>query len=228
MSLGAKQRGAGDPAVGERQLAMVVATMRDRWCAAADRESRGAVVDKESRYRRALAPRSFLGAGHGEQHHIVGDIGMADEMFGAVDDPVAANPPGPGRHRTDVCSRHRAPSSPGSRGARRGPSAGDRSPPGRPRRPAGCYWAGKPEPAAPTTSTRARARPASPPWHRGRRRPARLGSSQRTGRPRGPCRGSLAPAHRAPRRAVRPGPRAVPAHGGQSRASWQPRHAVPR
>src|SRR5215472_5216851 len=101
-SLGAEQCGAGDPAVGERQLAMVVATMGYRRCAAADRESRGAVVDEESRYRRALAPRSFLGAGHGEQHHEVGDIGIADEVLGAVDDPVAASPPGPGLHRTDI------------------------------------------------------------------------------------------------------------------------------
>src|SRR5215831_4081217 len=102
VSFGAEQRGAGDPAIGERQLAMVVATMGYGRCASADRESRGAVVDKESRYRRALAPRSLLGAGHGEQHNEVGDVGIADEVLGAVDDPVAAGPPGPGLHRTDV------------------------------------------------------------------------------------------------------------------------------
>src|SRR5215469_5990302 len=102
VSLGAEQGGAGDPAVGERQLAMVVATMGYRRCAAADRETRGAVVDQESRYRRALAPRSLLGAGHGKQHNEVGDVGIADEVFGAVDDPVTARPPGPGLHRTDV------------------------------------------------------------------------------------------------------------------------------
>src|SRR5215467_4705934 len=80
VSLGAEQCGARDPAVGERQLAMVVATMGDRRCAAADCESRGAVVDKESRYRRAPAPRSLFGAGHGEQHNEVGDIGIANEV----------------------------------------------------------------------------------------------------------------------------------------------------
>src|SRR5262252_2155789 len=102
VSLDAEEGGAGDPAVGERQLAMVVATMGYRRRAAADRESRGAVVDEESRYRRALAPRSLLGAGHGKQHNEVGDVGIADEVLGAVDDPVAAGPPGPGLHRTDV------------------------------------------------------------------------------------------------------------------------------
>src|SRR5262249_50862231 len=81
---------------------MVIATMGYRRCASADRESRGAVVDEESRYRRALAPWSGLGAGHGEQHNEVGDVGIADEVLGAVDDPVPAGPPGPGLHRTDI------------------------------------------------------------------------------------------------------------------------------
>src|SRR5215467_2345132 len=48
VSLGAEQCGARDPAVGERQLEMVVATMGNRRCAAADWNSRGAVVEKEA------------------------------------------------------------------------------------------------------------------------------------------------------------------------------------
>ena len=102
MALVAEQGGAGNPAVGERQLAMVVAAVGDRRRAAADREPGGAVVDQEGRYRRALAPRARLGPGHGEQHHEVGHVGVADEVLGAVDDPVAAVPAGHGRHRPDV------------------------------------------------------------------------------------------------------------------------------
>src|SRR5215510_4238210 len=73
--LGTEQRGAGDPAVGKRQLAMVVAAVGDRRRATADREPRGVVVDQEGRYRRALAPRALLGAGHGEQHDEIRDVG---------------------------------------------------------------------------------------------------------------------------------------------------------
>src|SRR6266487_5903432 len=80
---------------------MVVATVGDRRRAAADREPGGVMIDQESRYRRALTPRALLGAGHREQHHEVGDIGMADEVLGAADDPVAPRPAGPGRHRAD-------------------------------------------------------------------------------------------------------------------------------
>src|SRR5689334_20709132 len=54
MPLVAEQGGAGDPAVGERQLAVVVAAVGDRRRAAADREPGGAVVDQEGRYRRTL------------------------------------------------------------------------------------------------------------------------------------------------------------------------------
>src|SRR6266487_5426778 len=54
MALVAEQGGAGNPAVGERQLAMVVAAVGDRRRAAADREPGGAVVDQEGRYRRPL------------------------------------------------------------------------------------------------------------------------------------------------------------------------------
>src|SRR5215468_5103229 len=102
VALVTEQGGAGNPAVGERQLAVVVAAVRDRWRAAADGEPGGAVVDQEGRYRRALAPGARLGAGHREQHHEVGHVGVADEVLGAVDDPVAAVPAGPGRHGADI------------------------------------------------------------------------------------------------------------------------------
>src|SRR5262249_56802235 len=98
---------AGNPEVGERELAVVVAAVRDRWRAAADGEPGGAVVDQEGRYRRALAPRARLGAGHREQHHEVGHVGVADEVLGAVDDPVAAVPAGPGRPRPGAGARAR-------------------------------------------------------------------------------------------------------------------------
>src|SRR5215510_14606926 len=68
VSLGSEQRGAGDPALGERQLTMVVAAVGDRRGAAADREPRGVVVDEEGRDRGPVAARAPLGAGHREQH----------------------------------------------------------------------------------------------------------------------------------------------------------------
>src|SRR5262245_59240710 len=97
-----EQRRAGYPAVGKRELAVVVAAVRDRRGTAADREARRATVYQERRNCRPFAPGRLLGAGHREHNDEVGDIGVADEVLGAVEYPVVAVPDGPGGHGADV------------------------------------------------------------------------------------------------------------------------------
>ena len=64
--------------------------MRDVAIAVADGETLGALVDEEGGDLLALAARAVLFAGRHEDDREIGDVGMADEMLGAVEHPVAA------------------------------------------------------------------------------------------------------------------------------------------
>ena len=77
-------------AIGEFENAVVVAAMRDIAVAVAHHEARMALVDEEGGDELLLAARRVFLARGGEQDDEVGDIGMADEMLGAVDDEVIA------------------------------------------------------------------------------------------------------------------------------------------
>src|SRR5690348_10088502 len=79
VSLGAQQGPGGHPAVRERQLAVVIAAVRDRRRAPADGEAGVVVVDQEGRDCRPLPTGALLRAGHGEEHDEVSGVGVADE-----------------------------------------------------------------------------------------------------------------------------------------------------
>ena len=78
----------------EHQLALVVPAVRDAAGPAAHLEAGRADVDEEGADR-AGADRARVSSvpGGGEQDHVVGHVRVADEVLGAVDDPVAVGPP---------------------------------------------------------------------------------------------------------------------------------------
>src|SRR4051812_37821263 len=64
--------------------------MRDVAVAVAHGEALGALVDEERGDLLAFAARAVLLARGHEDDSEIGDVGMADEMLGAVEHPVAA------------------------------------------------------------------------------------------------------------------------------------------
>src|SRR5262249_52935620 len=90
------------PAVLEAQRAVVVAAMRHRGVARPDLYTGRTAVDEEAgdpllrSFIRLVLPR------RGEDDDEVGDVGVADEVFGAIDDPAVAVCPCQARHATQV------------------------------------------------------------------------------------------------------------------------------
>jgi len=78
-----------DPAIIELKNEVVIAAVRDAAVAAPHGESWRAFVDQERGDFFARAARGLFHAGGGEQNNKVGDIGVADKMFDAVDAVVA-------------------------------------------------------------------------------------------------------------------------------------------
>jgi len=60
------------------------------------------VVDQKAGDELAGPARCFLFARRGKQDRVIGDIGIGDEMFGAIDDEVFAITHGPGFHGAQV------------------------------------------------------------------------------------------------------------------------------
>src|SRR5262249_52968384 len=98
----AEDLGRGYPAVVEGEDAVVVAAMRDRIVAAADLEAGRAAIDEEAGDALLDGAPDLLLAGGDEDDDEVGDVGVADEMLAAVDDPVVAVAPGRAFHAAHV------------------------------------------------------------------------------------------------------------------------------
>src|SRR5262249_29465588 len=80
----------------------VIAAMRDGVVAAPDLEARRAAVDEEAGDALLGAGGAALLAGCDEDDDEISDVGMADEVLGAVDDPIAAVAPRMALHAADV------------------------------------------------------------------------------------------------------------------------------
>ena len=68
----------------------MVSAMRHRVVARSNLEPRGIAVDQETGDLLLAAPVGLFYAGRNEYDAEIRDIGVADEMLGAVDDPVIA------------------------------------------------------------------------------------------------------------------------------------------
>ena len=139
---------------------VVVAAVGDA-LVAVDHVAPGRVeVDQEAGDQLLRTAAGLLLAAGGEQDDVVGEVGVADEVLGAVDDVVVAVAHGAALHAAHVAAgvglahRHAVDAFAGDgreRGTRRS---------GRRCRPAGCCWVGRRCSAARTTRRRTRGRPA--------------------------------------------------------------------
>ena len=122
-------------AIGEFEDAVVVAAMRDVAVAVAHGEALGALVDEEGGDELLLAARRILLARRGKQDDEIGDIGMADEMLGAVDDEIIAVLTGEAFHAAHIGARAGLGHGEAVGPFRRAPRGRDTSRAARPRRP---------------------------------------------------------------------------------------------
>ena len=90
------------PAIREHQLAMMEAAVGHRARPEPHVEARRALVHQERGDALLVALRRLLDAAGGEQHDEIGDIGIGDEMLGAVDDIDVALALGPRLHGAQV------------------------------------------------------------------------------------------------------------------------------
>ena len=95
----AQQVPGRDAAIGEGQLALVIAAVRHALRTPGDGQAGGVLVDQE---RGNLLLRAVPTARGGEQDDKVGHVGVADEVLGAVDDVVVPVPAGRRGHGADV------------------------------------------------------------------------------------------------------------------------------
>ena len=96
-----------DAAIGEDQLAMVKSPVRHAVRTHADFESGRAHVDQQRGDLLLGAVLGLLFPGGGKEDGEIGDIGIADEMLGAVDHEMIALAHGPGLHRAQIGARTR-------------------------------------------------------------------------------------------------------------------------
>ena len=98
----AEHGGGGNAAVGKFEDAIVVPAVRHIAVALAHGEPRMSLVDEERGDQLLAAARCVLFARCGEQDHEIGNVGMADEMLGAVNDEIGAILPGRAFHAAHV------------------------------------------------------------------------------------------------------------------------------
>jgi hypothetical protein len=86
----AEDLGGGQAAFVEIENAVLVAAVRNRFIAVANLETRRAAIDEETGDELFLAARRVFLSRRDEDDDEISDVGVADEMFGAVYDPVVA------------------------------------------------------------------------------------------------------------------------------------------
>ena len=142
---------------------VVVAAVRDAVVAVDDLAARRVEVDEEAGDQLLRAAAGLLLAAGGEQDHVVGEVGVADEVLGAVDHVVVAVAHGAALHPAHVAAgvglahRHAVDAFAGDR-RDRGTRRSDRR-----CTPAGCCWVGRRCSAAHTRPRRTRGRPSVTP-----------------------------------------------------------------